>query len=321
MHDAGCLCGAVRWAIDGPLEWMVHCHCSRCRKAHGSAFATWGIGPAASFRLHGAEHRSRWESSPRSFRCFCKYCGSVVPDDPSGEQAIVPAGSFTDDPGIRPAAHIFVASKAPWYELQDELPRFDAWPPGIDAPVLADRAPRDPPGAPRGSCLCGEVAYAVTAPPQRSVHCHCSRCRRARSAAFGSMLFAPVRTPAARNCSHVHAAGIAALQLFFLPPCAQGCTPTSGRHQRDPDGFARRRPACGRRLTFSSAPGARYEITDDLPQYASTSNAGPVRPALPVHAAAVRRTASPPGSAAAAAPALGLPAAAAESGNIRRQCS
>jgi hypothetical protein len=189
MSRARCLCGDVKWEIDGPFEWMSHCHCSRCRKAHGAAFATYVAGPAAGFRLHGAERVRRWESAAGFTRCFCERCGSVVPGDASQGLAFVPAGNFDDDPGIRPLAHIFVASKAPWFEIRDDLPRFDAFPPGVDAEVLPDRPPLDPPGKPRGSCLCGGVAYVVEGTPIRCHNCHCGRCRRARSAAYASNLF------------------------------------------------------------------------------------------------------------------------------------
>jgi hypothetical protein len=185
---ASCLCGAVRWEIDGDLEWMSHCHCSRCRKAHGVAFATYVGGSLDRFRLDGAEHVVRWESSPGTFRCFCGGCGSVVPGDPWGEKMFFPAGNLTDDPGIRPAMHIFAASKAPWHAITDDLPRFDAYPPGIDVPVVADPPAREPSAHPRGSCLCGAVAYEVTGPAVRVANCHCGRCRRARSAAHASNL-------------------------------------------------------------------------------------------------------------------------------------
>ncbi len=189
MSQARCLCGDISWEIDGPFEWMSHCHCSRCRKAHGAAFATYVAGPAAGFRLRGAEHVRRWESAPSFARCFCDHCGSVVPGDPFGERVFVPAGNFDDDPGVRPLAHIFVASKAPWVDIRDDLPRFDAYPSGVDAPVLPDRAPLDAPGAPRGSCLCGGVTYVVEGTPGGCYNCHCGRCRRARSAAYASNLF------------------------------------------------------------------------------------------------------------------------------------
>jgi hypothetical protein len=190
MLKASCLCGAVTWEFEGPLQFMSHCHCSRCRKTHGAAFATYVAGPEDGCRVHGGEHVVRWQSSPGFFRCFCGRCGSVVPGAAADRLMFLPAGNFADDPGVRPMAHIFVAAKAPWYEIRDALSQFEAYPPGVHAPVIADRAPVDSPGAARrGSCLCGEVAFVVTGEPLRCYHCHCSRCRRARSAAHASNLF------------------------------------------------------------------------------------------------------------------------------------
>jgi len=116
-----------------------------------------------------------------------------VPDGSGFEdKAFVPAGPFDRDPGLRPALHLFAASKAPWWEIEDGLPQFDAFPPGIDAPVLPDRPPLDPPGGMRGSCLCGEVAYVASGPVIRMWLCHCSRCRRARAAAHNANMFVPL---------------------------------------------------------------------------------------------------------------------------------
>jgi hypothetical protein len=192
MANASCLCGDVTWTLEGPFHHMSHCHCSRCRKAHGVAFATYVAAGADGFALRGREHVVRWESSPGFFRCFCGRCGSVVPGDTLEGLGFAPAGNFEDDPGIRPQAHIFTASKAPWYEIPDALPRFDTYPPGIDAPVLPDRPAAKPSGAPGGSCLCGSVAYVVEGKPVRFVSCHCSRCRKARSAAHASNFFTPL---------------------------------------------------------------------------------------------------------------------------------
>ncbi|MGH7860413.1 MAG: GFA family protein [Candidatus Binatia bacterium] len=189
MNQASCLCGDVAWEIEGPLELMSHCHCSRCRKRHGTPFATYVSGPADRFRLRGAEGVVRWESSPGFFRAFCGRCGSTIPADPWEGRIFLPAGNFHEDIDARPLAHIFVASKAPWYEIRDELPRFDAYPEGFDARALPDRPPLDPPGRPRGSCLCGAVTFVVDGEPLRAINCHCGRCRKARSAAHASNLF------------------------------------------------------------------------------------------------------------------------------------
>src|SRR5437870_4514412 len=193
MTHSRCLCGAVSWDADGPFQLTSHCHCSRCRKAHGSPFATYVAAPAGAFRLRGLEHVGRWESSPGFFRCFCTGCGSVVPGDPWQDLVFLPAGCMESDPGVRPAAHIFVGSRAPWFEIRDELPRFDAYPPGVDVPAQPDRPLPDPPGpAPRGSCLCSGVAYVVEGQPLRARNCHCSRCRKARGAAHASNLVTSV---------------------------------------------------------------------------------------------------------------------------------
>ncbi|MCP6768815.1 GFA family protein, partial [Klebsiella pneumoniae] len=76
-----CLCGDVAWEAPAPLEFMSHCHCSRCRKSHGAAFATYCMAPVESLRLtRGEDAIVRYESSPEMRRPFCRRCGSVVPD-------------------------------------------------------------------------------------------------------------------------------------------------------------------------------------------------------------------------------------------------
>jgi hypothetical protein len=170
---------------------MTHCHCSRCRKTHGAAFATYTMSRGDDFRLaRGREGIVRYPSSANFHRPFCGRCGSVVPDgEPWRGLVAMPAGPLDDDPGARPLAHIFVASRAPWFEIRDALPRFDAYPPGVDAAVLPDRPPRDPAGGvPRGSCLCGGVGFVVEGPPKWVWCCHCSRCRKARAAAHATNL-------------------------------------------------------------------------------------------------------------------------------------
>lgn len=193
MIEASCLCGGVEWSVEEPLGTMSHCHCARCRKAHGSAFATYVGARTRGFALHADVAIGRYASSPAGARCFCTRCASVVPGDPVDEWIFVPAGNFHSDPGVRPRSHFFAASKAPWYTIDDGLPCFDAWPPGSGGAVLEDFARHESSGPyPRGSCLCGTVGFRLDGAPRRAVNCHCSRCRRARSAAFASNLFAPV---------------------------------------------------------------------------------------------------------------------------------
>jgi hypothetical protein len=133
MVKGSCLCGGVRYEIDGEVGPMAHCYCSMCRKQHGAPFVTWVGVNASDFRwVKGEELIARYRSSPGLQRGFCRTCGSNLPlPDPAEQTFFLPAGTLDDDPRARPAAHIFVASKAPWVEINDDLPQFDEYPPGF----------------------------------------------------------------------------------------------------------------------------------------------------------------------------------------------
>lgn len=134
MIRGGCLCGAVRYEIGGAFLMAGHCHCSMCRKAHGAAFATWAFFEPGQFRwTSGEEFLTAHASSANTERCFCKVCGSPLVATHGGVVGEVVLGSVDGDPGVRPAEHIFVGSKAPWFEITDQLPRHEAWPPGFGA--------------------------------------------------------------------------------------------------------------------------------------------------------------------------------------------
>jgi hypothetical protein len=125
----GCLCGRIRYRIDGPFGIVTNCHCSMCRKAQGSAFATNASVARKDFQLlQGEEFITEYESSEGKFRCFCRVCGSPAYSyrvaDPASLR--VRFGTLDGDPGVRAMAHFAVDSKAPWYELSDALPRLDS---------------------------------------------------------------------------------------------------------------------------------------------------------------------------------------------------
>jgi hypothetical protein len=191
MTEGRCLCGALRYQIDGPFIDLLHCHCSMCRKHHGTPFATWAAAPASGFRwTSDTSTLATYKSSEKGHRDFCRVCGSVAPmlDEASG-LVIAPAGNLEGDLGIRPTKHMFVASKARWYPITDDLPQYDEYPPEFGMAST----PREPvaakQGVAHGSCLCGEVAYEIDGPALRMYFCHCSRCRLGRSAAHGANVF------------------------------------------------------------------------------------------------------------------------------------
>jgi hypothetical protein len=239
---------------------MFHCHCQRCRKAHGAAFATYTRAPLATVALAGTDAIVSFAdpapgASPRS---FCRHCGSVVPYA-FGDTMFFPAGNFDGDPVARPALHMFAGSRAPWYAITDALPSYTGFPAGSLGAPVEDLAPRDPPGRPRGSCLCGAITYVLEDQPRRRRYCHCSRCRKGLSAAHAANLrttFAGVTF--VRGADHATNFKVPDARHFtqsFCPTCG---SPVPRRD--DP-----RVPASGH--IFVGSKAAWFDITDELPQH------------------------------------------------------
>jgi hypothetical protein len=132
MITGSCLCGGVRYAIDGQIGPALNCHCSMCRKMTGAAFRSRVAIPSESFRwIEGESLLTRYGSSPGTVRTFCRVFGSSLVSlfDDNPKTLGLAMGTLDDNPGIRPTFHVFVGSKAPWFEISDLLPRFDTFPP------------------------------------------------------------------------------------------------------------------------------------------------------------------------------------------------
>lgn len=124
-----CLCGAVRYEVADQFAYALNCHCSQCRRATGSAFKPFGgIARAALHITQGEAQAKVYGDATADHDVHCRECGSllysVVRD---GEYVHVTLGTLTDAPSIRPSAHIFVGSKAPWYTITDDLPQYEAF--------------------------------------------------------------------------------------------------------------------------------------------------------------------------------------------------
>jgi hypothetical protein len=133
-----CLCGAVRYEVTQDPVWAHNCHCSRCRKTRGSAFASnlFVAGDGVRF-LQGEDQLQSYKpaDAERFTHVFCRHCGSTMPwrDERRG-MVVVPMGSLDDDPGITPRANIFVESKAPWFTITDDLPQTQGAPGSLRPP-------------------------------------------------------------------------------------------------------------------------------------------------------------------------------------------
>lgn len=132
MVRGSCLCGGIAFEAD-EVPLLTTCHCSKCRKSRGAAFSTTAAVPAAAFRfVRGEGLIEVYRPDPNGYTShFCRTCGSSAPFAVEERKLVlVPAGLLDDDPGVKPALHMFVGSKAPWWEITDDAPRFDEWVPG-----------------------------------------------------------------------------------------------------------------------------------------------------------------------------------------------
>ena len=131
MIEGSCLCGAVRFAIDGRVSPLQYCHCTRCQKSAGSPFAAAVAARTEDVRwLAGADQVRVFalplrDEPPPYRRAFCQRCGSPLPVvDAERPFAVIPTGVLDGRPELTPFRHIFVSHNPPWYAIRDDLPQF-----------------------------------------------------------------------------------------------------------------------------------------------------------------------------------------------------
>jgi hypothetical protein len=120
----GCECGTVRYEVADAFLYAANCHCSRCRAATGTAFKAFAGIEREKLVITKGHDSLLIVGEENENHTRCGVCGSllfsVVRD---GAFAHVAMGSLVDAPSIRPTEHIFVGSKAPWFEITDALPQ------------------------------------------------------------------------------------------------------------------------------------------------------------------------------------------------------
>ena len=120
-YSGQCLCGKVRYSVDCIESRIGHCHCSMCRKFHGAAFAIFGEAKAECFRWLAGEYLLKIYQAPNGTqRKFCRECGSSLiyqPSSDTGECVEFALGTLDSKIQHKPDAHIFISSKACWYDM------------------------------------------------------------------------------------------------------------------------------------------------------------------------------------------------------------
>ena len=131
MIKGRCECARVQYEIQSELEEFCHCHCSICRRLHGAAFATWGGVARDQFTYKSGESDlKKYALSENADSIFCGVCGSTVLVDykPEPDMLYITMGTVNGEVECPPGFHQFVGSKAPWFEICDDLPQYNEWP-------------------------------------------------------------------------------------------------------------------------------------------------------------------------------------------------
>lgn len=127
-YSGGCLCGAVRYEFENPSKEVGNCHCQMCRKFSGAGFTTYASVAQDDFSwLQGESELRRYKADNDTVRRFCGTCGSgltFASADATEEVVELALGGVDDDLPFGPDAHIFVAHKANWLAITDDLPQF-----------------------------------------------------------------------------------------------------------------------------------------------------------------------------------------------------
>ncbi len=275
MANGSCLCGTVKFSVSDDASNMSHCHCSMCRKIHGSLFATYYDSSELTI-TSGQQAIETYESSPGFIRSFCNQCGSTLPEtsNQGDGKVYVPAGLMDDDPGIRPEAHIFAESKASCYTISDTLPQHEHYGDNDLSRVVDVPEPTEKEGFVTGGCQCGAVNFEYEGAPGMMMNCHCSRCRKVKGAAHATNAFVSGDklsfTSGEDNITNYAHEGAKVFGNAFCKTCGSSVprARADGSMYNVPVGSLNQAPgveAKGHIFIGSKAPW--FEVTEDKPQW------------------------------------------------------
>ena len=128
IRTGGCFCGQVRFEARGAPVNVRVCHCTLCQRALAGPFNARALYDSPRVTLAG--ELGRFHSSEALQRLFCPRCGTRVGAERAAANRTSLSLALFDPPtDLAPECHFFVAFKAPWLTLGDDLPQYDEWPP------------------------------------------------------------------------------------------------------------------------------------------------------------------------------------------------
>jgi hypothetical protein len=125
--SGGCLCGGVRYQLTGACRDIINCHCENCRRTHGHIAAYTSVNRSDLALVNQQTLQWYHDESPDTYRGFCNRCGASLfwdARDDRGKVA-VSAGSLDDSGELKTIGHVYVSEAAKYYQINDELPRFE----------------------------------------------------------------------------------------------------------------------------------------------------------------------------------------------------
>lgn len=118
----GCMCGGVRYAVEGPLRPVIACHCVQCRRSSGHFVAATAV-RKSRFTLLQQDSLAWYSAVPGFRRGFCSACGSSLFFEEVGKERIsIAAGSLDEPQGLTIAAHIYTAEAGDYYTIEPGVP-------------------------------------------------------------------------------------------------------------------------------------------------------------------------------------------------------
>ncbi|NQD94720.1 GFA family protein [Pseudomonas sp. CrR25] len=121
----GCACAGVRYRLDAMPEDSGYCHCRICQRTSAAPAVPWALVPAAALHYQSGDI-GIFRSSDRGERRFCRACGTPLEYRERADDRVSLNSVTLDHPElIVPQKHIWCASRLPWFEVADDLPRFD----------------------------------------------------------------------------------------------------------------------------------------------------------------------------------------------------
>lgn len=124
--EGGCLCGAIRYRVEGPHIDAGYCHCRICQRSAGAPVLAWLTVPVEAFS-YTAGQPAVYCSSTHSQREFCNRCGTQLAfrRQQDARRVDITTASLDDPSRVAPEYHIWRMSRIAWFETHDSLPRFE----------------------------------------------------------------------------------------------------------------------------------------------------------------------------------------------------